>query len=317
MLQINDLPLEIKFKIFELLEIGDILVSRLVCKHWQAVLGEIRIDELSFHNQKYFAESESIEWHFGGMQARNVIGTDKLLMLNLLQSTAFNLKNLKRLMIRGSVNEENFNLEQLNRFAKLEVLEMDEWKGDDGKLVLPKLKRLYLSSIYSGELTIDSPSLESLVCRIGLPRINLLLSTTLKHLEIFVFRDKVFDFVNLETLRLDQTFGVTQNMLQRLPKLREIEFKLRDYTEDVFESTIQTLNNLVVERQRLNRADFKIFFKGILVTSKEQVNEFDPEIFFMLSDSESESNDSEDFVYNDDSIYEGSYSDLYSSDEFD
>lgn len=310
MVLINDLPLELKFKIFELLEIADILVARLVCKHWQTVLSEIKIETIIFQSFR-FAKLGAIKWHFDDVPVRNVISVEKDLSLNLLQSSVFNLKNLKRLMINGSLNNEAFNIEQLNQFSKLEQIEIDEWKGDKATLVLPKLKRLYLWSLYANELTIESPKLEALFCKINISLVSLP-STKLRHLEIHSFRDKVFTFTDLETLKLDHTDGVVQNMLQQLPKLTDIEFKLDDYSEGFFDGTINTLRNLVVERQRLNRTNLKIAFKDVVVTSEEQVLQFDPDDFF--DDGwELETDDSANYVY--DSF--DSFSDMNSMDEFD
>lgn len=323
MIQINGLPLEIQFKIFELLEISDILVSRLVCKHWRSVLSEIKIEELIFCQPKSLCVPKLSEWQFDGVPVRNVIWTENCLTLNLLKSTMFNLKNLKRLMIRGSVNYgdgdgDTFKMEQLNKFSKLEHIEMDEWSGEEEKLVLPKLKRLYLPTIYSGELQLDAPKLESVSCKIGIPRINLKHRETLKHLEIFTWKDVVFEFIGLETLKLDHTDGAIRNMLQQLPKLREIEFTLYNYVDEFFENTVDALRNLVVERRRLNRTDLKIYFKNELVTSEDQVNAYAPEnLFENIGDSEyeSESDDSENYVYFDQEVY-NSFSDFGSSDEF-
>lgn len=319
MLQINDLPIEIQFTIFELLEISDILVSRLVCKHWRIVLSGIKIEELIFRHRNDRSVLEAIEWHFERVPTRNVIAVENNLALNLLRSTMFNLKYLKRLMIRGVLNYDEVKIELMNKFANLEILEMDEWNGEGTKLVLPKLKSLYLCRIYTGELTIDSPKLESVLCKIGILRINLQHNESLKHLEIFTFRDKVLEFTGLETLKLDHTNDAVQNILMQLPKLREIQFTLCDYEMETFDNTISTISNLVVERQHLNRTNLKIFFKDELVTSEDQVKSFGPEDFFdYLNDDEldSQTGDSEDYVYYEDS-FRGSFSDLASSDEFD
>lgn len=320
MVQFNELPLELQFKIFELLEISDILVSRLVCKHWRSVLCEIKIEELVFCQSNQTAT----KWHFDPVPVRNVIIVTNPLTLKLLSSTIFNLKNLKRLMIRGSINydgDEGFKIEQLNKFPKLEHIEFDEWNGEEEKLLLPKLKQLYLSTIYSGELQLDAPVLESVLVKIGILRVNLQHAETLKHLEIFSFKDKVFEFIGLETLKLDHTDAPIRNMLQQLPKLRLIEFTLHDYIHEFFEHIVDTLRDLVLEKERLNRTDLKIYFKNQLVTSENQVNLYEPQDFFEEPEIESELDDLDSqFDYSDpDNLY-NSFSDFenfgYSDSEF-
>lgn len=307
----KELPLEILFKIFELCEIKDLFQIRLVCKQFNLIVSQIKIDELVFYGGLYVHGNK---WYASNRTTNCAIRLQNPSKLNLLNSSILNLKNLKRLMIRFSVNFKEFKIEHLNKFTKLEQLEIAEYNPNEEKLLsLPQLKVICLHTIYSNGLTIEAPKLETVLCKIGLDLINFKNNETIKQLEIYSFKDKVFTFKNLEKLELDYTTSSIDDILFKLPKLNEIKFNLTDYVAEIFEILIDTMRNLLNEKNRLNRDEVKIYFKNKLIIDENVLNRLDPDDYFDDFDddvTDSETDGSDLYLYSD--CYERDYfSDVY------
>ena len=319
MVTIDDLPFEIKLIIFELLDIKDLVGCRLVQKAWKEIVSHVKIEELVFNDR----DNLNCKWYYINQAARNVIKIKSECKLNLLKSMAFNLRSLKYLMIRASIDlNEDYEfqkIEYLNRYLKLEQLEIHKYDGNDDKLVLPNLRCICLNSIYFGNLFIEAKKLTTILCRIGIDKIDLKYYDTIKRLEIYSFKEKVFEFLNLESLIVDYTDSPIKNILHHLPKLHIIKLNLTEYDETFYENTIETIRNLLNEKRKLNKT-IKIYFKDHLIVDEEQISHFqsNPELLFEdLNDTETDSDtesDLEKYVYHDDDYSYGYGSDDYDSD---
>ena len=218
--QFNELPVEMQFKILELLSIRDLLKARLVCKLWNDIVSKIKMKELeikieNFINYESDSESENgSDAEFNELDDLNEIDkTDKLDKYWYHTKTAIKqkikidyrnelnlhqieiLKQLKRFRLNIQVYEDDFKdkyefkIEHLNEFKnliQLEIVGCQEF--NNGRLVLPNLELIYIEYIDKGELIIESSNLKSINCYYDLDKLK-------------VQRDKINFFTNIFSRR--------------------------------------------------------------------------------------------------------------------
>lgn len=189
--KMDQLPVEINLKIFSQLDLADLMALRLVCKKFVYIVKEVKIRELIFAKDFVFWKMLYLSsfsyklkdqaWFFVNnlKEFGSVFSFTKYFLANsCLPDGPFNVRFLKRLSIELLSDVNGIGLEEINRFDRLEHLEigfdqrqphksastrLDEQVNEVPRLSLPNLKCLRIV-IYANQtgLEIDAPKLTAL-----------------------------------------------------------------------------------------------------------------------------------------------------------
>lgn len=224
----DDLPNELIVMILRELSLIDLVGCRLVSKRFRSLVdGHFKFRELvAFENDSYddLAHFQCTVEPFDCKHYFQPSHTD------FLESTYFEFlfSNLRCL----AIDCELWNLESLNKFANLERLQLHRLTVVGRRtLSLKKLTNLTILNLTwmnsDASLLVDSDSLEKLYCD-TLEFIRFVRPETLRHLLIEEYSDELAVFRNLETLKINGTYLLTEiklNLLTRLTSLSEIHLK--------------------------------------------------------------------------------------------
>ena len=155
------MPIELCYAIFEYLQLDELCRLRLLNKRFHKMIKEYKIKELNFYASVWRIKDI---WFFimKPIYPMNSINVSKLSIF--LNSSSLNLGNLKRLSITNIKDDDNFNLDLLNRFINLEHFELDfksKWSKNN-KIKLPNLRELWLYFETRLKISIDAPNLNAL-----------------------------------------------------------------------------------------------------------------------------------------------------------
>ena len=177
------LPLELTVKIFGLLNLGDLMKLRLVCKKFEWIVREVKIRELIV--QKEYSRLDYELWFStSDLKEPSMVLRPKYLLSGFsFSSGPFNFRFLRRLSIESFNDAKGIELDDINRFQHLEHLEIgfDQRPRKSSsmcslfdkqpqkplypvpRLSLPNLKVLRIISFYNQkDIEIDAPRLKAL-----------------------------------------------------------------------------------------------------------------------------------------------------------
>ena len=258
-LNLNDLPIELHYKIFSYLWIDDLFNLRLVSKKSNYAISQFGIEELCFINPGN--ELRTYWFHtYKPVDFRYFTCTKTKLFI--LRSSIFNLKCLKRLWIEDGGDDDVISLADLSkRFIKLEDLRIGFrycYKSKNQQLNLPNLKRLYIRLNRYHKIKFELPKLEALDFVFYDETWNYLTFShpqTLRHLSLSGFHPNLSIFSNLNSLSIYEVPKVHgEIVLTTFPMLNELAFRF---------ATSSELENIIKHKSTLYRTDLKIYYLGI------------------------------------------------------
>lgn len=272
---IEDLPVEFfHFYLFKYLDLHDILLNlRLVSRRLNSIVKSYPIRELSFYKNDYFKDiwfSTSKSNNF-----KDLFHFSKLFLLKTLSDNFLNLKYLRSL----DSNFSQFKIDILNKFTKLQVLELYQLNMDsNGFLQLNDLKAFavnFVVKMYAVDFKIiaDLPSLYYLNiinyrqlsskhnCSTIDNKIKFKHPLSIKHLQISSFEKSTKILSDLECL--DVTFRMQDIMdLLDFKNLNKIRFYSSDRIHEIkkLAKSHKKNWNLVLAGVRINKiTDFYAF----------------------------------------------------------
>lgn len=194
---IEQLPIEMLLKIFNYVNMTDLIKNCvLVSKKWYSLVDEKKLDELIIN----FGRLSNNHWYrsYRPINLRNLIFCSTP---NFVKSPSF-IRNFNLKYLKIHLNFEHFDIQKLNRLAKLEHLEIDNFLNlyENSALCLSRLRVLHLQLVGS-RLRIDAANLESLYCS-DLTKIQLNRKHSIRQVEVPLFDESVNELTNLEVLKL-------------------------------------------------------------------------------------------------------------------
>ena len=290
----DDLP-ELPFeKVLSYLSLEDRLKARAVSRAWREKFDSYPVKTLCYSSRPagfIFGKSRLVSGAF----ARNFIGSTRFATFfnTFHRSTLSNLKHLRLCDIR--LNEENQAAfaRTLNSFGQLEQLDIIRVDlvvfsslSPEIELNLPMLTSLQLERMSGFQgLTLNAPALKRVrlleysplrLHLVHVESVEWLFTNNMHHLEVKKLKKLKYFYFDYINEIVDSTF------LADLQDLKEIH--LQHSNRDVKE--------LFEQKQRLGRADLKIFWLGLLLDGNEDerlMNHryLDDEVFAQFSESSS------------------------------
>lgn len=278
-LNLDKLPDEIyHFYLFEYLDIDDLGKLRLINKRFNSIVRSYNIQELSILNfdnyhlkERWFSTTKSTKFR------------DRLpdSYLRLLINPTKNLLNLKHLRIRSS-KFASFTLESLNKFTKLQILDIERigMMFKHNLLRLPDLRFLSIKifgNSQSGIISIDAKNLHSLrVLNLCIDRTPLLSHLrvdhplSIKYLGLNIFDRSVFLFKNLECLEVFKFSKFFLDLSLRPKDLLNFE-KLNTFEISTFlcqSEHVQKVKSLFASKKQ----DLNFVIGGLKITEANQLS---------------------------------------------
>lgn len=280
---INDLPPEMFVEILGYLNLSELVEKKLVSKLWnQLISSNLKISRLLVNECK----NEKDRWFAVRRPVNEYL---EICHPNLFvsQFDRYILSNLKYLRIH--LFEENYEvpLQDLNRFALLEHLEIDtvianqtpanfEWS-------LPNLRVLKVLFFYQPpsenkvQVNVDSPKLHT-VC--WSDELSLKSPETVRTLDASLYDAKLSQFCNVEIYRFGGEHEFANDaLIQKLPKLKILDLcgdinNLRHSFESI-DGIRRFLKQLLAHRRQLVRPELRLFFAGIEIQNETLVDSLD------------------------------------------
>lgn len=259
-----ELPIELNFKIFEYLEMADILKLRLVCKQFKLIIQNMRFDELIFVSDDCPIEGN---WFYSNrpFNLNNLIDSSKLSILKTsFISTEFTLKRLK--IVCGG-EDFQLSLNDLNKFKNLVNLELyivtsiKPESVDEIVLYLPKLETLFLYNNLLLKLTnliLKTPKLKAFKFKIfegfkynWTKFISFDYPLSISYLHINYFQQFFTIFKNVDHLVCKNLYS--NQIFDCFPKLKQLEINF----------------GYKIDQELIERSDdIKIYVAGQQITNK-------------------------------------------------
>lgn len=184
-----------------------------------------------------------------------------------------NLRHVKSLIINTPLFYADAKV--LNLFKQLEQLEYRNWIWQQirpPQIILPRLKVLKIGwAAYNHDgFTIDAPQLEILSCYIGLSGINFPHSKSIKRLQIGDTQHDLKKFENVEVFSCFTSESVVIDLLEQLPKLKEIHFVAGQFKDICakylnYNETEYKMQWLIERKRLLGKKELKLHFLGELL----------------------------------------------------
>jgi len=256
-------------KIFEQLEISEILKCRLICRRWKDVIGQMMIEELVLDDDKvhldesiiYRKFTERTQWFNTELPYSNIIKVKKDFdLLSFLQSSILNLNELKRLRINSEIDYNKFKISNLSKYSKLEHLEIGWYNGVDEneELSLPELQTFYFRSIGNPILNLNTPKLHTL-SSLDLEQVRLKQRDSIRNLETEFLDEGCLFFKNVENLMIYDTKITEKCILDQLINLKRMRINPDDAQSDFYYECIENLvKNLLDEIEIIKRNEIEI-----------------------------------------------------------
>ena len=262
----DELPIELYRFLFGYFELNDLLKMRLLCKKMNEVVNEIGIEELIINQRNlHYGFMLKDNWYF-----KNKSINFKNLISNLKPSilTHSSFSRLKCLRIGNVSGNDKIRLKDLNRLSLVQLEIHYDKCSIDSKLSILNLKILVIKSSIQIRMEIDCPNLRKLSLDYGtfdLIKFNNLAS--INHFKTNNYDVNVQKFKNLIYFECNTATNLEEDILINLPSLSVL--KINSYCFNAF----QVLMNIL--ESHLKNQEFKLLYKGVLVSSKEQLSEID------------------------------------------
>ena len=297
-MEITELPEELYQVLFEFLNLHDLLELRLVCRFFNKQVKSYRVNELFIR-----LDSDKRPWEFEywfyrtpGHSFTNILLPSKAFILKRPLFEIERLKCLKfevhyfedldldyREILNGLVHL--VHLELRYRFSpRTKDEESIEVRKRNGKLVLPKLKRLYLDTYFAKklQLEIDAPKLHDFYwwgnAQRELPQIVLVHPSSVKCLGIYQFEQlsrKLPSLKGIEHLSALKCTGLNGEFLADYPNLKSLTVRHKVQLSDFV--------NLLKQRF-LHKKDLRVYFGGLEITHRNELDLIEQESGCSLPD---------------------------------
>ena len=287
-MDITGLPLELYQHLFEFLSLSDVINLRLVCKFFNERVKAYRVKQLFFD----LVKTDGLRLSVPNFTHRNVLSLHRWGFI--LNRPLFRIEHLKvlklntyKMYLYRPINpylvDQLFDMYHIgfkatiNKLVHLEHLEIDSFpNNEDRKLILPKLKKLYIRCYSNFALEIDAMNLQ--VFHLDYDRdaytnttdrcsISFKHPSSVKCLYISAY-SLLADFVGLqgiEHLTIRDAPGMISNSpLNVYPNLKSVT---------ILKFDLQTFEHLVQEVHR-QRKQVKIYFNGIEITGRKDRSSF-------------------------------------------
>lgn len=253
--------------LFRNLNILEIMKLKLVSKKFYSLVESYKVDQLAFlemedsfcfENNRWFTTNEPLK-------ITSYINTSNLPVLIMPPVSFFGLKYLKI----KETDSQSINFKDINKFAQIEILEIDLDTTVDDLIRLPELKALSLkySRCFNGSnLVIDAPMLKSLLVGQLRSYFKFEHPLSVKYLRCEFFRQTTLVFENLECLEIVSPGRDTEIIADNLKKFNHLK-QLKIY--DVFEYKIDEVRDLFLGV----KDSLEVFLKGIKIRGIDKFNE--------------------------------------------
>lgn len=295
-MEITELPEELYQVLFEFLNLHDLLELRLVCRFFNKQVKSYRVNEL-FIRPDPFGRPYFWYWFYRtpGYSFTNILLPSKAF---ILVRPLFEIERLKCLKFEVHYFEdlELDYREILNGLIHLVHLEIRyrfsprtkdeesiEVRKRNGKLVLPKLKRLYLHTYFAKklQLEIDAPNLQDFFWIDKAqkePEIVLIHPLSMKCFGIYQFEQlsvKLPSLKAIEHLYIMKSSGISGKSLTDYPNLKSVNVEWCVHRSD-FED--------LVHQRALYKRDLRVYFGGLEIANRNELNLLEQELGVPLED---------------------------------
>lgn len=273
-------------KIFEQIDLRTLILScKLVSKRWYNVIVKgVKFEEMILIKQMEFFDCN---WHFSSkpIDLSKIFDCWEMNFLNL-ESFKKTFEHLKYFKINFRILDPDFELELLNAFVELEVLEIHYHLSlkRNMNLNLPRLRiaKLDIISLDDCELFIDAP-IELLSCYYLQP-VNVRNKSTIRQLEVknltnveFFKPPDMSEYPNLIILQFTGFEIVEDINISKMPYLNEIHCIVK--TSDDFRGFCTglkaSLKYILDQVAYLRRNDFKFYFNAIHLDGGQLIDQID------------------------------------------
>lgn len=278
---LDNLPIELILIITGHLSLNEMKDLRLVCKSLRETIDYQLVQELIVFNCHKFDPVNS--WAL----TYEPINPEFCMRFNtkrrFFDCELFSFKCLKRLKIVSLVQKINFEFKDLNRFVRLEHLDLKLtcMRTQDEHLSLPELRLFSLESYKPIHLTCNLPNLQMFRITQSIEHIDFLHDCDgLKYLEMNSYHDKVQHFKGLEVFKLICSHQIDMNILKMLPDLKELHFNgsFDPLSVNCFNSFYDQIAKLTVyihkQRSKLER-NVKLFIFGVEFDGEREFRDYD------------------------------------------
>ena len=278
--ELPELPFE---QVLSYLNLKDRLKARTVSKAWRNKFDSYPVKTLCYSMRPSDFIFEKSRWVSGAFAENFINSTNFTLFFDTFGQTILSgLKHLRfcdlNLLSHQYRSQHDFNctLNSFNQLEKLDIIRVDfNWQ----EFNLPMLTSLQLKEVNAIRgLILIAPKLRDvkiLDCsHLGLKivhkeSVERLLVNYRKNTKV----NKLKKLKNLQYLYVNSLPWVDPTFVSNLQQLKEIHM---NYFEDVFQ-----LSELFEQKQRYNRADLKIYLKGLLLNGPDDPAMDDPAIDYL------------------------------------
>ena len=240
------------------LKLTDVFQLKKVCKAWKKVIDEeykpkkliVFIKQFSYNDTWSFSDGEPLD----AKCALRIPKLEKFFKSEFIRSFFKNIESLA--ILNFPFDNEMLDLEHLNQFTNLVHLEIRSLKlKDQCKLSLPNLKTLCVCKQSYSKVIIDCPKLTKFRAMFNLNHFKIEHPLSLQYLECAYFSAPIKTFLNLEYLYVEFISHVGRTFLEKMTKLKEIQFF--DF------GTTNVVDSLRKQKKKLDRKELAICFLGI------------------------------------------------------
>lgn len=257
----DSLPIELKFFIFDHLNLRELLQLRLLCKEYESMIRNYRVRELVFEIESSWRTT----WFYTNrlVVRQNMIPNSRLALLKGAWPV-LDFSSLQQLRIDCLTDDDVVSLEDLNQLGQLQHLEifLNECVEEKNRtLCLPNLKTLALQLRNEPEIKIVAPKLEHFFQDSRLKSLEIKHPLSIRFLScIGPYDPDIEQFKNLEHFRIAYASGLNSAILSALPKLKRLNIDLAPH-EEIF-----ILNELIREKTELKRNSLRLYYKEVELT---------------------------------------------------
>lgn len=283
-------------KIFDYLNINDLLVLKLTSKKLYSLVDTYKVEELWVSSNEHISLKDVWFTTTRSNDLRKMIHSHRIF---LLRSLSAYLSNLKYLKIDDF--KEPIKLSDLNKFIKLEILYiyLFRFSRSDCLLQLPALKALsFRLDMYNDKdnLDIDTPNLNSLdyysynLSPIDDRKVYFVHAYSIKYLRINDdYEKRASIFKNLECLEINNLKGFSKEDLLKFKNLKKFRIDQKQPSLRFLKEDIKKMKELFSCKK-----DLDFVLAGVLIKDIKQIDEYEYDIFkFQMKNY----NDLEDSIF--------------------
>lgn len=266
------LPVELLDKIFNYLNLNDLLNCKSVSKYWYSIVSNLRIKSLIVKQEGW--EEDKLNWYFTEKYIDHSYDlVHPNLFLHLFNDSI--LEKLKYLRICPEFFNRPVDLNKLNKFTQLYQLEISRVKSKHVlKLNLENLEILDLGfNNYVVDVSIESPKLK-VACFYGYgnSRFHFKYPESITYLSTRSVNYFLKPFKNVETLRSDDITVLNRDILSKFAKLKEFYYD-KALQNVLFLRRDPDLKTLLAIFMKQNPT-LRIYLSGIEIKKERSIDDY-------------------------------------------